>query len=45
MDDRELPTAGSRRAALMVWVQLLGLLVAVGLFGWIILKLTLFVHR
>jgi hypothetical protein len=37
--------AGSGRAALLVWLQLLGLLGAVGLFGWIILKLTLSIHR
>jgi hypothetical protein len=44
MSGRKLPS-GSGRAAVLVWLQLLALLGAVGLFGWIILKLTLAVHR
>ena len=35
------PPGGSPRAALRVWLQLLALLAAVGLFGWIIMTLTL----
>jgi len=45
MTGGEKPPAGSGRAAIKVWLQLLGLLVAVGLFGWIILRLTLSLHR
>lgn len=45
MTDKQTPPTGSGRAALVVWLQLLGLLAAVGVFGWIILKLTLSLHR
>ena len=41
----ETPPDGSGHAALKVWLQLLGLLAAVGLFGWVILELTLILHR
>jgi len=39
MSVRQTPPPGSGRAALLVWLQLMGLLVAVGVFGWIILVL------
>ena len=29
-----------RRAALVVWLQLLGLLLGVGAFGWVVFRLT-----
>jgi len=45
MSDRKTPPADPRRAVLLVWLQLLGLLAAVGVFGWVILRLTMSLHR
>ncbi len=41
MSSDDIPPTGSPRSAIVVWLQLLGLIAAVGLFGWIILRLTM----
>lgn len=45
MSDRETPPVRPGRGVVTVWLQLLGLLAAVGLFGWIILRLSIMLHR
>ncbi|GAA0295448.1 hypothetical protein GCM10009087_01500 [Sphingomonas oligophenolica] len=40
----EPPVSGPGREALMVWVKLLGMLVALAVFGWVVFRLSRSLH-
>jgi len=44
MADDQTPTVSAGREALMVWVKLLGLLVALSVFCWVIFRLSRALH-